>query len=161
MSVFPRADRDKPPGAGGSTAGACRGEGWFSCAPRRSLDVDVDRLAEQCGAQVFSRSTVVCPAVALPRTDCDNAGILKRRVADSVDDDRVSVCLKIADRLLRVPGSGRRGRSRRGQSEEGGRQCTRGDGGESKLLHLSCLLLSCVSYFEPWHVSRFVLQLIL
>ena len=47
--------------------------------------------------------------------------IFKRRIADTIDDDRVPLCLEIADRVLRIPGSRRRGRSRRGQSEESGR----------------------------------------
>ena len=66
------------------------------------LDVDVDRLADDRGAEVVAGDTGIGSAVGLAGPHGDHGGLIQRGRTDAVHDHVVAVGLQLVDGVLGV-----------------------------------------------------------
>src|SRR5258708_39761207 len=76
------------------------------------LDVDVDRLADDRGAEIVSGGTGIGSAVGLAGPHGDHGSLIQRGRTDTVHDHVVAVGVQLVDGVLGVAWTGRGGARR-------------------------------------------------
>ena len=108
-------------------------------------DVDVDGLVGHRGDKVVvgSRHTGVGARERLARANRAERALVHRSGVDPAHDDLEALRLQLADGVIDGRWAGRGGGSGSGQSERGGCQRARCEGGEEDLLHGCTFLVFC------------------
>jgi len=108
-------------------------------------DVDVDGFVGHRGDKVVlgSRHAGVGARERLARANRVERALINRRAVDPADEDIEALRLQSADGVIDRRWAGRGGGSGCGQSERGGCQRARDEGGEEDLPHDSTFLVVC------------------